>query len=192
MSVVYFIKPVGMAGPIKIGCTTLIRDRMHSLQAWSPVHLELIAELPGSYETERRLHAMFLSTRQRGEWFTWSPELQAVIDQIAAGEFDAQSLPGPVFLPHVDKCKVARRPRDQVTFDPGLLGDILTFCDQHDIPPATFGRAAVKDPALIRNMRQGRVPRMRVTKRLRDFMVAYRAPTTAKPRKSADQQSVAA
>lgn len=43
---VYFVKPVGMDGPIKIGCTTTPAARIESLTIWSPFPLEVLVTIP--------------------------------------------------------------------------------------------------------------------------------------------------
>jgi hypothetical protein len=95
---VYFIRPVGELGPIKIGSTSNLIARMASLSLLSPVELEIAAIAPGSSDLERRFHALFLPTRKRGEWFNWSPELGAVIDQISARTFNYSALPDPIYM----------------------------------------------------------------------------------------------
>lgn len=96
---VYFIKPKGMAGPIKIGSSVSACRRRADLERWSPVPLEIVAELDGSYETEMRFHARFAKLQERGEWFTATRDLLAVIAEVAAGTFDVDSLPPPRRLP---------------------------------------------------------------------------------------------
>lgn len=92
---VYFIKPVGMDGPIKIGCSISPESRKSALDTWSPFALEILAEIDGSQWLERRFHAAFIHLHQRREWFDPAPELLATIEQIKAGTFDTDSLPEP-------------------------------------------------------------------------------------------------
>lgn len=93
MKRVYFIKPVGMDGPIKIGCSQSPDGRRCTLETWSPFALEVIAEIDGGFNIERRLHHAFYASHQRREWFTPTPRLLAVIAEIQAGTFDVTSLP---------------------------------------------------------------------------------------------------
>lgn len=93
MKRVYFIKPVGMQGPVKIGTSIRPAGRCSSLAAWSPFPLEVVAEIEGDELLEARFHRMFVASHERLEWFTWTPELQAVIDAIAAGSFNLCALP---------------------------------------------------------------------------------------------------
>lgn len=96
MKRVYFIKPVGMDGPIKIGCSQSPNTRRAALASWSPFALEIIAEIDGDHDMERRFHALFAETHQRREWFGWSRRLAATIAAINDGTFDIQALPAPI------------------------------------------------------------------------------------------------
>lgn len=173
-SVVYFVRPVGQNGPVKIGCTTLIEDRMGCLQTWSPVVLEVVATMPGSYDIERRLHAMFLPDRLHGEWFNWSPAIGAVIAGVQAGAFDISSLPEPVCINRRPGA-VKRGPSPRAERDTALRGDVAAFCAEHSVPESLFGRLAVRDPAFVRQLQHGRCPGRAVSERVREFMAQYAA-----------------
>lgn len=87
---VYFIKPVGMKGPIKIGCSITPQGRLEQLAAWSPFPLELIGSVPGSLFDERFLHDCFSTSHTHREWFKPTPRLARAIKTIlAAGTVDA-------------------------------------------------------------------------------------------------------
>lgn len=90
---VYFIKPVGMDGPIKIGSSFSPTSRLGALDNWSPFALELVAEIAGEARLERRFHALFYHLHERREWFRPAPELVRVIEAIKAGSFDISTLP---------------------------------------------------------------------------------------------------
>lgn len=92
-SYVYFLRPVGAEGPVKIGQSRYPTVRLHTFSSWSPVELEIAAHTPGGRGLEARLHATFATSRTHGEWFSASPELSDLIDQIQRGTFDADSLP---------------------------------------------------------------------------------------------------
>lgn len=98
MKRVYFIRPIGMDGPVKIGCSRTPEGRRANIAPWSPFPLEVVAEIEGDFELERRFHAKFVSDHSHSEWFRWSAELQATIDAIRGGSFDTASLPDPVRL----------------------------------------------------------------------------------------------
>lgn len=93
MSRVYFIKPIGMDGPIKIGCSRFPEGRRSSLETWSPFPLEVIAEVEGGFDTELRFHQSFAHLHDRREWFRPDAVLLAVIAAINAGTFDLDMLP---------------------------------------------------------------------------------------------------
>lgn len=103
MKRVYFIKPIGMDGPIKIGCSIAPDRRRSSLELWSPFPLEIVAEYEGGNAIERRFHAMFASDHVHHEWFNRTDRLVGVIKAIKAGTFDLESLPPPQQLPRKAK-----------------------------------------------------------------------------------------
>lgn len=76
---VYFIRPVGMDGPIKIGCSHQPEGRLATFSPWSPYALELIGKVPGTLEDERFLHHCFADTHSHREWFHSSPKLREAI-----------------------------------------------------------------------------------------------------------------
>lgn len=75
---IYFMRPVGMDGPIKIGCSYRPASRLIALAVWSPFPLEIIAVAPGDFGTERALHERFAAELFHNEWFHASPRLKAV------------------------------------------------------------------------------------------------------------------
>ena len=83
---VYFIKPIGLPGPIKIGCSWNPVDRMKMLMAWSPYPLEIIIAIPGSYKLEKNLHDCFADLYSHREWFNPGPTLLEAIEQLKAGK----------------------------------------------------------------------------------------------------------
>jgi len=103
MKWVYFIKPIGMDGPIKIGCSYSPDQRRKTLEFWSPFPLEILAEWQGGAVVERQFHAMFSASHRHHEWFDVTDELLAVISQIKAGTFDGSTLPDPQQLPRKAK-----------------------------------------------------------------------------------------
>lgn len=102
---VYFIRPIGQLGPIKIGCTRTSYRRLQQLRTWSPLPLELVAELPGGKAVERQFHDRHAEFRSHGEWFNWSPTLERDMDLIAAGQFDASVLPAVRFTCWADEAE---------------------------------------------------------------------------------------
>jgi T5orf172 domain len=82
---VYFIRPVGMDGPIKIGCSKQPLSRLKTFSTWSPFPLELIGSAIGDFDDENRLHRRFSDLHTRKEWFMSSPLLRDTIERILAG-----------------------------------------------------------------------------------------------------------
>lgn len=96
--VVYFIRPVGADGPIKIGFTTQFKKRWQGLQAGSPVALEVVAVIAGGADLEARLHAAVLEDRSHGEWFRPTERVRGLMLLAMAGSIDLDALPPPVRL----------------------------------------------------------------------------------------------
>jgi hypothetical protein len=82
---VYFLRPIGADGRIKIGCSYKPASRLVSLSVWACYPLELVAVAPGDFSTERALHDYFAADRLHHEWFRSSPELLKVIDLMSRG-----------------------------------------------------------------------------------------------------------
>lgn len=83
----YFLKPVGMMGPIKIGCSKFPESRLASVALWSPVPVETITVVPGGFREENMLHRQFANFRLHGEWFAANDGLLEIINSaIATGE----------------------------------------------------------------------------------------------------------
>src|SRR3546814_2554543 len=90
MKRVYFIRPIGQAGPVKIGCSVGPNKRRHELETWSPVPLAIVAEIDGGFDIERRFHAKFQDNHERREWFNWSPGLDDTITAIRSEEHPSE------------------------------------------------------------------------------------------------------
>jgi hypothetical protein len=82
---VYFIKPVGLPGPIKIGCSKQPESRRSSFEIWSPWPLEIVVEIPGDCRLEAALHRRFAAHHSHREWFHASPEILSVAEQLKSG-----------------------------------------------------------------------------------------------------------
>lgn len=82
---IYFLRPIGQEGPIKIGCSINVKSRLSTVLLWSPVKLEIAAVTNGGHEYERQLHARFARQRLHGEWFAPCPDLTNLIRSIANG-----------------------------------------------------------------------------------------------------------
>lgn len=114
---VYFIRPIGMQGPVKIGYSCSPDRRRTSLESWSPFALEIIAEIDAvSSVTERQFHTLFATHLKSREWFHWSPEIQAVVDQINAGTFNLATLPEAKPMPRKPRPKWTEEQRRRVSY----------------------------------------------------------------------------
>lgn len=99
MKCVYFIKPIGSAGPIKIGFSGNVEQRLTALSRKS-MPLEIIATFPGGHFVERQFHTLFRQSHISREWFFPTVELLAAIEAIKSDKFDSANLPEqPVRLP---------------------------------------------------------------------------------------------
>jgi hypothetical protein len=90
---VYFMRPKGMAGPVKIGHSFMPTERLLTYNAISPFPLEIVALYEGQRWVENQFHLLFEDLHSHHEWFRASPEIDAVIAQINAGTFDHAVLP---------------------------------------------------------------------------------------------------
>ncbi len=89
---IYFIRPVGMIGPIKIGCSTSVGDRLESLTVWSPFKLEVLYTEPGDYRLEQRIHAAFADYHSHREWFHPGERLLKSIGKLISGQKIADAI----------------------------------------------------------------------------------------------------
>lgn len=89
---IYFIRPIGADGRIKIGCSYKPVSRLLALSFWSPFKLEIVGVGRGSFDVERLLHDHFADDRLHSEWFRSSPELLAVIDLMGRGRSASQAI----------------------------------------------------------------------------------------------------
>jgi len=127
---VYFIRPVALSGPVKIGYSTLPAARLRALMVWSPLPLEIVAQTPGDGKLERRFHTLFAKHHSHSEWFRPAPEIDLAIEQINAGTFDFAQLPKKGKL--LDE--LARGPWSEAQREWLSLGSLLRLrCERHGI-----------------------------------------------------------
>jgi hypothetical protein len=84
-SYIYFMKPIGMDGPVKIGCSAKPQERLKALSTWSPFPLEIAASVIGQFPDEKFLHRCFSQFHTHHEWFEANPLLGETIAQVASG-----------------------------------------------------------------------------------------------------------
>jgi hypothetical protein len=76
----YFIES-GTGGPVKIGFTTDIHERLRQLQTASSEELHVLALIVDTSGMERSLHVQFKGQRLRGEWYTPNAEMIGMIQE---------------------------------------------------------------------------------------------------------------
>lgn len=89
---VYFIRPVGMIGPIKIGCSHNPEQRRRQLRLCSPVDLEVVGAIEGGLGDEYAVQAYLADHQSHGEWFLANSQVLAVIDQLLSGRIAVNDL----------------------------------------------------------------------------------------------------
>lgn len=80
--VIYFVQ-ADTDGPIKIGTTTQLEQRLAALSNSDPAKLHLLATMPGDNKDEAQLHKRFRRLRLHGEWFAPDAELRDFIAGLA-------------------------------------------------------------------------------------------------------------
>lgn len=87
---IYFVRPVGAVGPVKIGISARPQERVIELLEWSPVDLEIAHLLPGNYKLERDIHDALANDHIRREWFKATPRVCNLVEGLRAGRDIAQ------------------------------------------------------------------------------------------------------
>lgn len=82
---IYFIKPVGMKGPVKIGISARSAARLFELLEWSPFDLELAHSMPGTYKLERQIQEALADDHLRREWFKPSARVVQLLRDLQSG-----------------------------------------------------------------------------------------------------------
>lgn len=71
---------------VKIGLSQNVDDRLAALQLGCPTELRLLVAIPGSRKFEAFFHQEFADCRLHGEWFEYTPRLQAQIAELVSEE----------------------------------------------------------------------------------------------------------
>ena len=82
-SVVYFVGADEGSGAVKIGWSTDLKKRMSALNTGSSRALTLLAWVRGGRVVEAHFHKAFKASRVNGEWFKRTPDLVALIADLA-------------------------------------------------------------------------------------------------------------
>jgi hypothetical protein len=86
IGVVYFVRPVGMLGPIKIGFSSKdVHARLRQLNAQSPLPVEMVACVPGTKKLEANIHQCLADSHSHFEWFRPTDEVLAFLEKLVAG-----------------------------------------------------------------------------------------------------------
>lgn len=93
MAYVYFLRPIGHDGPIKIGHSDDPSRRCEAYNAIAPWELEVVGKLAGTTLMERQFHTLFAHLHTHHEWFRAAPELLITLAAINGGAFDPAVLP---------------------------------------------------------------------------------------------------
>jgi hypothetical protein len=135
---VYFLRPIGMRSPIKIGVSSHPITRLFGLLAWSPFKLEIIATAPGCIGTEGWLHQKFRPLHSHSEWFNQGADLWALIQEIQRRGVVPNA---PTFIPQPLK-------RAQKRLFP--LAGLMTVLGKHGVSLEDFATAAGVSTARVR------------------------------------------
>lgn len=83
---IYFVTAREL-GLVKIGYAAKPQERFHTIQAHSPVALNLERVRDGDLVVEAALHRQFQAERVRGEWFRMTPEIEAYMNTVPAHQW---------------------------------------------------------------------------------------------------------
>ena len=72
---------------VKVGMAACPRTRFSSINTHSPVHLELLGHMPGTYELEQSLHIFMRDQHVKGEWFAYRGRAELVAEAIVNHDF---------------------------------------------------------------------------------------------------------
>jgi hypothetical protein len=115
---IYFFRPKGQEGPVKVGFSIYPEARLITYMAWSPVPLEVVAVVriegdgtkrQGIMRVERQFHTRYDKFRLHHEWFLAHPRLLRDIELIRAGRFRLSWLPEPGPVPWAAKMRETKQ-----------------------------------------------------------------------------------
>lgn len=98
---VYFVQCGEAGGPIKIGVTQDVDQRLSRLQVGCPIELTLLASIyvDDGEKLEADLHRRFATSRIRGEWFEGTYAVRSAAMQVAklaSRQSDQAATAGPI------------------------------------------------------------------------------------------------
>lgn len=97
---------------VKIGCSFDPTTRLKEIQVGCPFTVKIEATLPGHHAEEQALHRRFADDRLRGEWFTITSMIEAVMEQARIAEAARPKVPqiDPPGFPEPTERKPKARP----------------------------------------------------------------------------------
>lgn len=67
--------------------------------------------------------------------------------------------------------------------DAEVLAKIEAFCADHSLKPSTFGRMAIGDGSLVKNLKTGRSLTLKTANSVIGFMQSYQSNATPRPQR---------
>ena len=105
---IYFLQ-AGARGPLKIGLTDNLRNRLRLLRGHFGQHLVLLASVCGSRDEELRIHRYARPWQIAGEWYSPADEITELARYAATTRalphVEAVTLPPSVRVPAVEKIR---------------------------------------------------------------------------------------
>lgn len=103
---VYFART---SSRIKIGVSNNVGQRLKSLQTGCPEPIVLIGVISGDVALEREWHTRFSNIRQKGEWFTATPELETAIQSALDAQWQEDDDDDAAWLKEIARRQALRR-----------------------------------------------------------------------------------
>lgn len=134
-TIIYFVQSE-VGGPIKIGRTDDMAQRMSNLSVGRPDKLKALAAVPWTLLDERQVHQKFSHLREKGEWFSATEELLAFVANVAAAGTVVTSRDSGVTSRDetITQCDNAPSPRDESSLCTVLSRTEPSCTDQRDPP----------------------------------------------------------
>jgi len=119
---VYFVKPINHMGPIKIGSSTDVVARFARHCSSSPLPLEILVQIPGSWALERTLHEVFSYAHSHLEWFHPVDALLRGVHALRAGAsvdvaFDLTKKTGSIYRTPQRLARFTPQYRERLSFN---------------------------------------------------------------------------
>lgn len=120
---------------VKIGCSFDPDSRLKEIQVGCPFEVKIEATLPGHHTEEQAIHRRFADDRLRGEWFTITPMIEAVMAAAVKAEAERPKVKqiNPPGFPQSKRVRLQPKTRDKAAEARGrrLLGKLESRGDIH-------------------------------------------------------------